>query len=88
MNEVLVNFFGSRALFPVLIFLSAALMLALTVYLLKVSPENVEKMEKLSRWRVPGIVLGTFVVAWCIPHAMPILPESFHLFRKFIIPIP
>ena len=84
MNEFLVNFFGSRALFPVLIFLSAALMLALTVYLLKVSPENVENMEKLSRWRVPGIVLGTFVVAWCIPHAMPILPESFH---KLLFPV-
>ena len=84
MNELLVNFFGSRMLFPVLIFLSAAMMLALAVYFLKVTPENVAKMEKLPRWKVPGIILGTFVVAWCIPHAMPILPDSLH---KLLFPV-
>ena len=84
MNELLVNFFGSKALFPVLIFLSAGLVLALTVYFLRVTPENVAKMEKLPRWKVPGIILGTFVVAWCIPHAMPILPDSLH---KYLFPL-
>ena len=84
MNELLVNFFGSRMLFPVLIFLSAAMMLALAVYFLKVTPENVAKMEKLPRWKVPGIILGIFVVAWCVPHAMPILPDSLH---KYLVPL-
>ena len=78
MNELLVKFFGSSILFPVLLFLTAAAAAAFAVYLLKVNQDNVEKMEKISRWKIPGIILGTIVLAWCIPHAMPILPEIFH----------
>lgn len=88
MNELLVNFFGEKSLFPVLVFLTAPAMLAFAVYLLLVKPENVEKMQKLPRWKVPGIILGTFVLAWCIPHAMPILPENFHrLLFPFLVAV-
>lgn len=83
MNELLVNFFGIRELFPVLLFVTAAASLAFSVYLLKVNQENVEKMEKISRWKVPGIILGAFVLAWCVPHTMPILPDSLH---KLLVP--
>ena len=83
MNELLVDFFGNRALFPVLLFVSAIASLAFSVYLFKVNQENVEKLEKISRWKVPGILLGTFVLAWCVPHAMPILPDSLH---KLLVP--
>lgn len=84
MNEILVTFFGNKGLFPVLVFLSALFSLAFTVYLLMVKPENVDKMEKLPRWKIPGTILGIFVLAWCIPHAMPILPENLH---KLLFPL-
>ena len=54
MNELLVKFFGFRELFPVLLFVTAAASLAFSVYLLKVNQENVEKMEKMPRWKVPA----------------------------------
>lgn len=88
MNELFASLFGSRVLFPVFLFLSAVMSLAFAVYLLKVKPENVDKMERLPRWKVPGIILGTVVLAWCIPHAMPILPETFHkLLFPFMIAV-
>ena len=88
MNELLVKFFGIRELFPVLLFVTAAASLAFSVYLLKVNQENVEKMEKMPRWKVPGIILGTFVLAWCIPHAMPILPDTLHkLLFPFLVAV-
>ena len=88
MSEFLLKFFGNKALFPIFLFLTAAGSLAFSVYLLKVKPENVDKMEKMPRWKVPGIILGTFVLAWCIPHAMPILPDNFHsLLFPFLVAV-
>lgn len=84
MTEILVQFYGNRLLFPVLLFLTALAMLAGSVYLLKVNAANIGTMEKMPRWKVPGIILGIFVLGWCIPHAMPILPENFH---KLLIPV-
>ena len=83
MNEELVKFFGNKGLFPVLLFLTAAMSLAFSIYLIKVKAENVDKMEKLPRWKIPGVILGSFVLLWSIPHAMPILPDSFH---KLLLP--
>lgn len=83
MHDLLLKFFGNRELFPVLAFLTSCLGIAFLIYLLRVKPENAEKMEKIPRWKIPGFVLGLFVLAWCVPHTMPILPEGLH---KYLIP--
>lgn len=84
MTDFLMNFFGSRLLFPVLVFVTAAMSAGAAGYLLAVKEENVDRMEKLPRWKIPGFILGIFVVAWCVPHAMPILPDSLH---KYLVPL-
>lgn len=84
MTDFLTRFFGNAFLFPVLVFLTAAMAAVFSVYLLCVKESNTEKLEKISRWKIPGMILGVFVLAWCIPHAMPILPVSLH---KFLFPL-
>lgn len=84
MSEFLMKFFGSHTLLPVLLFLTAAGCVFFAVFFLCVKEENVEKMQRISRWKIPGLLLGTFVLAWCIPHSMPILPESLH---KYLFPL-
>ena len=84
MPEFLTKFFGSPALLPVLLFLTAAGCVVFAVFLLCVNEGNLEKMQRISRWKIPGLFLGIFVLAWCIPHSMPILPDSLH---KFLFPL-
>ena len=78
------KFFGSRELFPVLVFLTALMSAGFAGYLLAAKDENADRLEKISRWKIPGFMLGIFVVAWCVPHAMPILPDSLH---KYLVPL-
>ena len=84
MPEILMKFFGNSSLLPVLLFLTAAGSVSFAVFLFCVKKENMEKMQRISRWKLPGLILGTFVLAWCIPHSMPILPDSLH---KFLFPL-
>jgi hypothetical protein len=83
MCDLAFRFFGAAALFPALLFFSALLALGFAWYLFRVTPENAERKESVSRWKIPGFLLGLFVIAWCVPHAMPLLPESLH---KYLIP--
>lgn len=83
MIDHLTRLFDGKVLFSPILFLTALLFLAFAIFLFRVDSGNVERMEKISRWKIPGWILGVFVLAWCVPHTAPILPESLH---KYLIP--
>lgn len=78
------SFFDPVLMYRILLPLCAVLSLAAAFFLLKVNPENIQKAEKLPRARIPGAVLGFIDLLWCIPNAMPILPDPLH---KFLLPL-
>lgn len=78
------EFFNPRLMYLILLPLCAVLCITGGILLLKVNKENLEKREKLPRAALPGAILGIIDLLWCIPNAMPILPESLH---KYLLPL-
>ena len=78
------EFFNPRLMYLILLPLCAVLCITGGILLLKVNKENLEKREKLPRAALPGAILGIIDLLWCIPNAMPILPEPLH---KYLLPL-
>ena len=80
----LFSLFDPRLMYLILLPVCALLCAAGAVFLLKVDKENLSRLEKLPRAQLAGAVLGLVDLLWCIPNAMPILPESLH---RFLLPL-
>ena len=80
----MVEFFDPVIMYRILLPVGALLSLTGAFFLLKVNQTNLQEAEKIPRARIPGAILGLIDLLWCIPNAMPILPESLH---KFLIPL-
>ena len=78
------EYFDPGLMYRILLPLCAVLSLASAYFLLKVDRDNLRTAEKVPRAQIPGAILGLIDLLWCIPNAMPILPESLH---KFLLPL-
>lgn len=78
------DLFNPRLMYLILLPLCAALCIAGGILLLRVNQNNLTRAERLPRAVLPGAVLGLIDLLWCIPNAMPILPESLH---KYLLPL-
>lgn len=67
--------------YSLLAFGAAAIVTAVWAYTL--NEGNVDKWAKLPRNLIIGSVFAAIDLAWCVPHAKPLLPSSLH---NFIIP--
>ncbi len=76
--------FHPRLMYLILLPVCALLCAAGAVFLLRVNRENLPRLEKIPRAQIPGAVLGLVDLLWCIPNAMPILPESLH---RYLLPL-
>ena len=80
----MVQFFNPGIMYLILLPLCAAAMLVGAWLLLRVGRHNLAEAEKFPRARIAGTVLGLVDLLWCIPNAMPILPESLH---RYLLPL-
>jgi len=80
----MVDFFNPGIMYRILLPLCAALSLAGAYLLLRINKGNLLKAEQFPRAQLPGAALGFIDLLWCIPNAMPILPESLH---KYLLPL-
>lgn len=81
---MMVQFFNPGIMYLILLPLCAAAMLVGAWLLLRVGRHNLAEAEKFPRARIAGTVLGLVDLLWCIPNAMPILPESLH---RYLLPL-
>ena len=76
--------FHPGIMYLILLPLCAVACLACAWFLLRVNAAALPAAEKLPRARIAGTVLGFIDLLWCIPNAMPILPESLH---RYLLPL-
>ncbi len=63
----------------VLLAVGVASMVAAFVWLF-LTPDNLDKWEKVPRYRTLGAIIGLIDLLWCIPNTKPLLPVSLHVF--------
>lgn len=80
----MLHFFNPGIMYLIMLPLCAAAMLIGAWLLLRVNKNNLAEAEKVPRARIAGTVLGLIDLLWCIPNAMPILPDSLH---KYLLPL-
>ncbi len=78
------EFFRAPWVYPAVLFAAAAGAAVSAGFLLTVRQENLTERQKAPRLKIPGIILGFIDLLWCIPNAMPILPESLH---RYLLPL-
>lgn len=78
------DLFNPRLMYLILLPLCAVLCIAGGILLLGIDKANLPRLEKLPRAVIPGTILGFIDLLWCIPNAMPILPDSLH---KYLLPL-
>ena len=81
---MMVQFFNPGIMYLILLPLCAAAMLAGAWLLLRIDSRTLPAAEKFPRARIAGTILGFVDLLWCIPNAMPILPESLH---RYLLPL-
>lgn len=63
-----------QTLYRLWIIPAAIFLLALGILFLLARQENLQKLEKIPRSRIFGLLAGWFGLFWCIPHAQAVAP--------------
>jgi len=87
MIAVLSDFFSKPFVYPCVLGLTALFLFFAAVFMLTVCRRNAKICNELPRWKIPGLVLGAVDLLWCIPNAMPILPENLHKYLLPLVPV-